>query len=111
MHDNEYTPFHEGSVAPLRALFERLRKLNLRLSRLKVRLGTTDADFLGHTISPAGVRRNMEKSAPNDQTAHATGSEAGLRIAGRCGVLLQIPACLVQVDRPHHLPPQEGSQV
>ena len=47
-------------VKTLRALFERLRKHNLKLSPSKARLGATDADFLGHSISPAGARPNAE---------------------------------------------------
>ena len=48
-------------VKTIRALFERLRKHNLKLSPSKARLGATDADFLSHSISPAGVRPNAEK--------------------------------------------------
>ena len=44
-----------------RALFERLRTHNLKLSRSKARLGTTDDYFLGHSMSTAGVRPNAEK--------------------------------------------------
>ena len=44
----------------VRALFERLRNHNLKLSPSKARLGSTDADFLGHSISPAGARPNAE---------------------------------------------------
>ena len=46
----------------MRALFERLGKHNLKLSPSKARLGGTDADFLGHSISHAGVRPNARKS-------------------------------------------------
>ena len=48
-------------VKTIRALLERLRKHNLKLSPSKARLGATDADFLGHSISPAGVRPNADK--------------------------------------------------
>ena len=48
-------------VENMRALFERLRKHNLKSSPSKARLGATDADFLGHFISPAGVRPNADK--------------------------------------------------
>ena len=41
--------------------FERLREHNLKLSSSKARLGATDANFLGHSISPAGLRPNAEK--------------------------------------------------
>ena len=47
-------------VKTMLALFERLRKHNLKLSLSKARLGATDADFLGHSISPAGVRPSAE---------------------------------------------------
>ena len=48
-------------VQTIRSLFERLRKHNLKLSPSKARLGATDADFLGHSISLAGLRPNAEK--------------------------------------------------
>ena len=48
-------------VPTIRSLFERLRKDNLKLSPSRARLGATDAKFLGHSISPAGVRPNVEK--------------------------------------------------
>ena len=48
-------------VKTMRAPFERLWKHILKLSPSKARLGATNADFLGHSISPAGVRRNAEK--------------------------------------------------
>ena len=47
-------------VKTVRALFERVHK-HIKLSLSKARLGATDADFLGHSISPAGVRPNAEK--------------------------------------------------
>ena len=48
-------------VKTIRALFERLRKHSLKLSPSKSRLGATDANLLGHSISPAGIRPNAEK--------------------------------------------------
>ena len=48
-------------VQTIRSLFERLREHNLKLSPSKARLGATDANFLGHSISPAGLRPNAEK--------------------------------------------------
>ena len=50
-----------AQVQTIRSLFERLRKQNLRLSPSKARLGETDANFLGHSISTAGLRPNSEK--------------------------------------------------
>ena len=51
-------------VKTIRALIERLRKHNLKFSSSKARLGAPDAEFSGHSISPAGVRRNAEKIPP-----------------------------------------------
>ena len=48
-------------VQAILSLFERLRKHNLKLSPSKARLGATDANSLGHSISPAGLRPNAEK--------------------------------------------------
>ena len=48
-------------VRTIRSLFERLRKHNIKLSPSKARLSATDANFLGHSISPAGPRPNAEK--------------------------------------------------
>ncbi|CAB1110163.1 unnamed protein product [Ectocarpus sp. CCAP 1310/34] len=46
-------------VGTMRALFERLRTHNLKL--MPPTFGATEADFLGHTISPDGVRLNGAK--------------------------------------------------
>ena len=43
------------------AFFSRLRQYNLKLSPSKARIGATQANFLGHTISPAGVSPDNEK--------------------------------------------------
>ena len=48
-------------VLTIRSLFERLRKRNLKLSPSKTRLGTTDANLLGQSISAAGLRPSAEK--------------------------------------------------
>ena len=48
-------------VQTIRSLFERLRKHNLKLSSSKARLGATDVNFLGHSISSAGLRPNAAK--------------------------------------------------
>ena len=47
-------------VQTRRSLFERLRKHNIKLSRSKARLGATYTNFLGHSISPAGLPPNAE---------------------------------------------------
>ena len=47
-------------VQTMRSLFERLRKHNLKHSPSRARLGATDASFLGHSISPAGLHPNAE---------------------------------------------------
>ena len=48
-------------VGNMRALFERLRKHNLMFSPSKARLGATDADVSGHSISPPGLRPSVDK--------------------------------------------------
>ena len=48
-------------VKTTRALFERLRKHTRKLSPSKVRLGATDADLQGHSVSPGGVSPNAKK--------------------------------------------------
>ena len=58
-----FDPDPASHVDNIRALFQRLRKHNLKLSLVKAKLGATDADFLGHTISSAGVSPNAEKVA------------------------------------------------
>ena len=58
--------FDEGPlqhVRNMRTLFERLRKYDLKLSPSKATIGTTKADFLGHTISSKGVLPNARKVA------------------------------------------------
>ena len=48
---------HFGTI---RSLFERLQRHNIKLAPSKAQLGATDANFLGHSISPAGLRPNEE---------------------------------------------------
>ena len=48
-------------VANMKEFFLRLRKHNLKLCPSKATIGATDADFLGHTISPAGIMPNAQK--------------------------------------------------
>ncbi|CAB1103815.1 unnamed protein product [Ectocarpus sp. CCAP 1310/34] len=48
-------------VGTMRALFERLCTHDLKLTPPKATIGATEADFLGHTISPDGVRPNGAK--------------------------------------------------
>ena len=50
-------------VLTFTGLLKQLRKHNLNLSSSKAKIGATDADFLGHTISPAGIRPNASKVA------------------------------------------------
>ena len=47
-------------VNTMRALFECLCNHNLKLSPSKAHMGTMDADFLGYSSFPAGVRPNAE---------------------------------------------------
>ena len=47
-------------VANIKDFFPRLRNRDLKRSPSKATIGTTDADFLGHTISPAGIMPNVQ---------------------------------------------------
>lgn len=47
-----FDPDPSTHINNTRALFERLRKHNLKLSPAKAKFGATKADFQGHTISP-----------------------------------------------------------
>ena len=58
-----FDPDPAAHVLNITELFKRLRKHNLKLSPSKAKIGATDADFLGHTISPAGIRPNASKVA------------------------------------------------
>ena len=51
-------------TANIRALFQRARLHNLKLSAAKDRIGATKDDFLGYTISPAGVNPTPTRSLP-----------------------------------------------
>ena len=48
-------------IQTIRSLFGHLRKHTLKLSPSKARLGATDANFLGHSFSPAVLRLNAQK--------------------------------------------------
>ena len=50
-------------VQTIRSLFERLREHNIKLCPSKARLVSADANFLGHSISPADLRPKAEKAA------------------------------------------------
>ena len=47
-------------VAKVEEFFLRLRKHNLKVTPSKDTIGAMDADFLGHTISPAGIMPNVQ---------------------------------------------------
>ena len=64
MYLDDVIVFHSdpsADVKTIRVLFDRLRKSAITISPSKVRLDTTGADFLGHSISPAGLRSRAEK--------------------------------------------------
>ena len=48
-------------VKTMRTLFEHLHEHNLKFSPSKARLGATDAERLGHSISPECVCPNADK--------------------------------------------------
>ena len=58
-----YDPYPAVDVINIRSLVERLYKHNLKLSPSKAKLGATNADFLGHTISSSGVSPIVDKVA------------------------------------------------
>ena len=95
--------FDSDPVAHVRmitSLFERLRKHNLKLSPSKARLGATDANFLGHSISPAGLRPNAE-SVGTDQNAGAHRRKAGARTDECCQLLPHLFARLIEEASPN----------
>ena len=47
-------------VAKVEEFFLRLRKHNLKVTPSKDTIGAMDADFFGHTISPAGIMPNVQ---------------------------------------------------
>ena len=53
--------FPSPTFLTIKELFKQLRKHNVKLSPSKEKTGATDAGFLGHTISPAGVWPNTSK--------------------------------------------------
>ena len=50
----------KAHVQTIRTLFERRATHTLKLSPSKTRLGATDANLLGHSISSAGLRPNAK---------------------------------------------------
>ena len=58
-------------VANMKGFFLRVRKHNLKLSPAKATFGATDADFLGHTVSPADIMPNAQKGEIANENAHA----------------------------------------
>lgn len=47
----------------IKAFFKQLHKRSLELLPSNVKIGATDANCLGHTISPAGIKPNAAKVA------------------------------------------------
>ena len=87
-------------VQTIRSLFERLREHTLKLFPSKARLGATDANFLGHSISPGGPTPERRKSVRIDQYADAHGYDASPCTNGWYKLLPQIFARLVQEASP-----------
>lgn len=86
-------------------------KHNLKLPPSKARRGSRDADFLGHSVSPAVVHPNAEQLSALMNKFHAPGSKARPCPDGRCGLLSKFPARIVQADPPDNVPSPEGGQV
>ena len=96
-------------VKTMRALFGRLRKHNLKFSPSMAHLGVTDADFLGHSISPAGVRPNADKISTSIKTMPRDLKHVRALLGG-VGYYRKFLRRLVESDPSDHSPPQEGSQ-
>ena len=58
-----FDPDPSAHVLLIKELFKQLRKHNFKLSPSKAKIGATDADSLGHIISPAGIWPNASKFA------------------------------------------------
>ena len=58
-------------VLTITGLFKQLGKHNLKLSSSKAKIGATDADFLGHTISPEDIRPKRQQSCCPYENADA----------------------------------------
>ena len=56
-----FGPGPAAHVLNIKELFKQLRKHNLKLSLSKAKIVVTDADFLGHIISPGGIRSNASE--------------------------------------------------
>ena len=56
-----FDPDPTAHAKTIRALFERQRKHNLNLSPSKARLGATDPNFPGYSISSSVIRPNADK--------------------------------------------------
>lgn len=67
--------------------------------------------LFGPLHSACGCALERGKTVNFDGNAHAPESQATLRPDGRCRLLSQIPARLVQVSPSYHRPPPEGRQV
>ena len=58
-----FDPDPSFHVLTITELFTQLQKCDLKLSPSNAKIGATVGDFLGHTISPAGIRPNARKVA------------------------------------------------
>ena len=85
-------------IQTIRSLFERLRKHSL--SRTKARLGAADANFLGLSISPAGLRPNTAKVSPLVNMSMATDVKQVRRLMGGINYYRNILADLSKRLRP-----------
>ena len=58
-----FDPDPAAHVLNIKECLKQLRKHDLKLSRSKATIGATEADVLGHTNSPAGIRPSASKVA------------------------------------------------
>ena len=98
-------------VANVREFFLRMRKHNLKFSPSTATIGATDADFLRHTISPAGVMPNAQEVEAVTKIPHANIPETATLPFGRSFRLQETPARYGKAHTAHHFPSEARRQV
>ena len=91
-------------VANMKEFFLRLRKHNLKLPPSKATIGATDADFLGHTISPAGIMPKAQKEETLTKMTMPEDLKQLRYLLVGLFLLQEISARCGDADTAHHLP-------
>ena len=95
-----FDPDPASHVDNIRALFQRLRKHNLKLSPAKAKLGATNADFLGHAISSAGVSPYADTVAALTKIPMPTNVKQLRSLLGGIGYYRKVIANMFTLLRP-----------